>query len=177
MLINSSIHSFIHLFCNFFLKKKPPTPGIQEDPFDVVLCSDINYAENMVEHFVLTLEKVTRPGTVVWVGNEVRNETATNMFLERIKTSFVVKRIKRSKYHPDFKDQLLYILRLVRKRDKGSGAGGDGDENGDENENDNCNGNDNNDNDDKSGKSAGATASGENGADGAAAASDDGGSR
>ena len=93
----------------------PSRFGTAQVGFSLVLCADLAYNESVVEELLDALVRVVGPGTLVLFSMELRTPPVLQDLLQRLlAASFVIMRVPRSHYHPDFAAPSVVVYALRR---------------------------------------------------------------
>lgn len=89
-------------------------------PFDIVLLTDCVFSVLLVEPLINTILACSNTKTEVICCHEIRDEEANAYFVSELKKHFAVKRIPRTKLHPEYRNNLVEVLsaKLIREKKK-----------------------------------------------------------
>ena len=92
---------------------------LRDSSFDVILLTDCVFSELLIPSLVRTVVEAcgSRKGVVVYAVHEIRNEDANKLFVQSMKGHFRdVKLVPTSKLSPDYRSELVQILRCSRRK-------------------------------------------------------------
>ncbi|KAG6538756.1 protein N-lysine methyltransferase METTL21A-like [Zingiber officinale] len=86
------------------------------DPLpDIVLGSDVVYSEGAVEDLLLTLKQICGFQTTVFLAGELRNDAVLEYFFEVAMKEFLIGRVDKTQWHPDYRSDRVALYVLVKK--------------------------------------------------------------
>jgi len=84
-------------------------------PFEFIVGTDVVFLESLVAPLIATLLALSDRRSQIFICVEQRNESAHELFLEKAKEHFTVKKIPTSKLDPEFQSGFTILLSLKRK--------------------------------------------------------------
>ena len=84
-----------------------------KSPFDYIIATDVVYIENIVEPLLSTLNALSGPSTIIFLGYQVRSPEAHELFWRLCPELFYVKKVPHENLHPDyaFEEADVFILK------------------------------------------------------------------